>query len=176
MAVLSEHPTVKWFQERSDAATVQAAPLSLDSKWLRLDEGATIITHEINKPFYERTLRAPRTINPDRLAREKRALRLSPVGAKRVMMEETRTIELHHLKDSPHDKGLIVVYLPKEKMLIEVDAYTPLAVDDPPPAVPPPPAVNLYENIERLKLDVDRIAPLHGRIVRLEDLKKTIGK
>jgi len=139
-------------------------------------EGATVITHEINKPFYERTLGAPRTINPDRLAREKRALRLSPVGAKRVMMDESRTIELHHLKDSPHDKGLIVVYLPKEKMLIEVDAYTPLAVDDPPPTVPPPAAVNLYENIERLKLDVDRIAPLHGRIVRLEDLKKTIGK
>jgi len=45
-----------------------------------------------------------------------------------------------------------------------------------PPAVPPPAAVNLYENIERLKLDVDRIVPLHGRIVRLEDLKKTIGK
>jgi hypothetical protein len=105
------------------------------------------------------------------LAREKRALRLSPVGAKRVMTDGTRTIELHHIKDSPHDKGLIVVYLPKEKMLIEVDAYTPLAVDDPPPA-----AVNLYENIERLKLDADRIVPLHGRIVRLEDLKKTIGK
>jgi hypothetical protein len=46
----------------------------------------------------------------------------------------------------------------------------------PPPAVPPAAAVNLYENIERLKLDVDRIVPLHGRIVRLEDLKKTIGK
>jgi glyoxylase-like metal-dependent hydrolase (beta-lactamase superfamily II) len=139
-------------------------------------EGATIITHEINKPFYERTLRAPRTINPDRLARTKRAPRLSPVGAKRVMADKTRTIELHHLKDNPHDKGIIVVYVPKEKMLIEVDAYTPLAVGDPPPAVPPPPAVNLYENIERLKLDVDRIAPLHGRIVSLEDLKKTIGK
>ena len=139
-------------------------------------EGATIITHEINKPFYELTLKAPRTINPDRLAREKRALRLLPVGAKRVMTDETRTIELHLLEDSPHDKGLIVVYLPKEKMLIEVDAYTPLAVDDPPPPVPPPAAFNLYENIERLKLDVDRIVPLHGRIVRLEDLKKTIGK
>ena len=99
-----------------------------------------------------------------------------PVGAKRVMTDETRTIELHLLEDSPHDKGLIVVYLPKEKMLIEVDAYTPLAGDDPPPTVPPPAAVNLYENIERLKLDVDRIVPLHGRIVRLEDLKKTIGK
>jgi len=125
---------------------------------------------------YERTLRAPRTINPDRLARANRAPRLSPAGAKRVMADKARTIELHHLKDNPHDKEIIVVYLPKEKMLIEVDAYTPLAVGDPPPAGQPASAVNLYENIERLKLDVDRGAPLHGRIVRVEDLKKTIGK
>src|SRR5262245_51039567 len=66
------------------------------------------MSNEINKPFYERTLRAPRTINPDRLARAKRAPRLSPVGAKRVMADKTRTIELHHLKDNPHDKGIIV--------------------------------------------------------------------
>src|SRR5512145_2077887 len=36
MALLSEHPTVKWFQERVDAATVEATPLSLDAEWLRL--------------------------------------------------------------------------------------------------------------------------------------------
>jgi hypothetical protein len=92
------------------------------------------------------------------------------------MTDKTRTVELHHLKDNPHDTGIIVAYLPKERVLIEVDAYTPLDVDEAPPAVPPSPAVNLYENIERLKLDIDRIAPLHGRIVRFEDLKKTIGK
>jgi glyoxylase-like metal-dependent hydrolase (beta-lactamase superfamily II) len=139
-------------------------------------EGITIVTHEINKPFYERTLRAPRTINPDRLARAKRRPKLLPIGARHVMADKTRTVELHHLKDNPHDTGIIVVYLPKEKILVQVDAYTPLAVNASPPATPPSPAVNLYENIERLKLDVDRIVPLHGRMVRLEDLKKTIGR
>ena len=36
MRVLSEHPTVKWFQERSEAATVKATSFSLDGDWLRL--------------------------------------------------------------------------------------------------------------------------------------------
>jgi hypothetical protein len=36
--------------------------------------------------------------------------------------------------------------------------------------------VNLYENIERLKLAVDQMLPLHGRIVPLSDLLKAIGK
>jgi NAD-dependent dihydropyrimidine dehydrogenase PreA subunit len=54
MAVLSEHPTVKWFQERSNAATVQGASLSLDAKWLRqlcLEAGADDVGFvEIDRP------------------------------------------------------------------------------------------------------------------------------
>jgi len=54
MAVLSEHPTVKWFKERSDAATVQAAPLCLDAEWLRqlcLEAGADDVGFvEIDRP------------------------------------------------------------------------------------------------------------------------------
>jgi hypothetical protein len=36
--------------------------------------------------------------------------------------------------------------------------------------------VNLHDNIERLKLTVDQLLPLHGRIVPLSDLLKAIGK
>ena len=49
-----------------------------------------------------------------------------------------------------------MVYLPKEKLLIEGDAYTPAAPNAPPPAQPNPFSVNLYENIERLKLAVEQ--------------------
>jgi len=35
--------------------------------------------------------------------------------------------------------------------------------------------VNLYDNINRLKLDVQQIAPLHGRLVTISDLQKSIG-
>jgi hypothetical protein len=36
--------------------------------------------------------------------------------------------------------------------------------------------VNLYENIQRLNLDVSQIVALHGRVVPLAELKRTIGK
>jgi hypothetical protein len=36
--------------------------------------------------------------------------------------------------------------------------------------------VNLYDNIERLKLTVDQLLPLHGRKVPLTELQKAIGK
>jgi hypothetical protein len=36
--------------------------------------------------------------------------------------------------------------------------------------------VNLYDNVERLKLTVDQLLPLHGRKVPLGELQKAIGK
>ena len=42
-------------------------------------EGATIVTHEMNRPYYEKAWAAPRTINPDRLARRTRPRRSRPL-------------------------------------------------------------------------------------------------
>ncbi len=139
-------------------------------------EGATIVTHESNKAFYEATFKAPHTLNPDRLWREKKKAKILAVGAKHVMSDGSRTMELHQIQGNPHNTGFIMAWLPKEKLLVEVDAYTPQAPDAAPPKTPSPASVNLYENIERLKLDVNQIVPLHGRVVTIADLKKTIGK
>jgi len=139
-------------------------------------EGATIITHASNKPFYEKALASPRTVTPDKLAQSGKKATIETMTDKQVLGDDTRTMELHHIKDSTHHDGLIMVYLPKEKLLIEADAYTPAAADAPPPAQANPFSVNLHDNIGGLKLDVDRILPLHGRIVPVSELLKAIGK
>ena len=139
-------------------------------------EGTTIVTHQINAPFYQKTFKAPHTIVPDRQSRAKRNAKILTVGAKHVLSDGTRTLEIHHIQGNPHNDGILMAWLPKEKLLVEVDVYTPLAPNAAPPATPTPATVNLYENIERLNLDVEQIAPLHGRLVTLADLKKTIGK
>ncbi len=47
----------------------------------------------------------------------------------------------------------------------------------PPPPVPSPGTINLYENVLRLKLNVDRIAALHGpRLAMLNDLAIAAGR
>ena len=60
--------------------------------------------------------------------------------------------------------------------VVEADAYTPAAPNASPPAQPNPLNVNLDDNVERLKLAVDQILPLHGRKVPLAELQKWIGK
>lgn len=140
-----------------------------------VDEGATIVTHELNKPYYETAWAAPRTLNPDRLAKSKKTATFETFADKHVLTDGKRTIEIHSIAGNGHNDAFLMVYLPTEKILIEVDAYAPPAAGAPMPAVPSPFAVNLHDNIQRLKLDVRTIAPLHGRTATMADLKAFIS-
>ena len=95
---------------------------------------------------------------------------------KHVFSDGSRSVEVYSIADSGHAQGFNMVYLPKEKILIEGDAYTP----QPPGAKPPAPAnrnnLNLVDNIERSKLAVERILPLHGRMVTIADLYTTASR
>lgn len=138
--------------------------------------GATIITASIYKPYYEKVFAAPHTINPDLLVKAGMKATIEGVNGRRVLSDKAQTIELHVLRDSPHNEGLVVAYFPKDKFLVEADVFTPPPLDAPPPATADPLARNLYDNIQRLKLDVQRIVPIHGRIATIEELKKAIGQ
>ena len=138
--------------------------------------GATIITASVHKPYYERVFANPHTINPDFLAKTGMKAVIEGVGDKRVLSDKTQTMELHVLQKSPHNEGILVAYFPKQKTLVQADLFTPPLLDAAPPAKPDPLALNLYENIQRLKLDVEQIAPIHGRVAKMEELRKAVGK
>jgi glyoxylase-like metal-dependent hydrolase (beta-lactamase superfamily II) len=143
-----------------------------------MDEGATIVTHQSNKAFLERVAKTPHTINPDRLASSKKPVKIQAVGAKGTLTDGTRTVELHLLTNYEHTGDMLVVYLPKEKILGEPDAFTPPATPTTPLVVTAVPyAAALYDNIQRLKLDVQTIAPFHGaRTTTVAELAKAAGK
>ena len=138
-------------------------------------EGAIIVTHAANKPYFEKAFAVPNAVAPDRLARSGKQAQFRTVGDRMTMSDGTRSVELHHIKDSHHTDSFLLVYLPKEKLLIEADAYTPRAPNAPPPKQPDPNHTNLIENIERLKLAVDRILPLHGRVASVAELYTAAG-
>ena len=138
-------------------------------------EGATVITQAQNKPYFERAFATPNTIAPDRLAQSKKKAAFRTVDKKLVLNDGARTVEIHHVDDSHHTDTFLMVYLPKEKLLIEADSYTPAAPNTPPPQVPNPLHTNLIDNLERLKLPVERILPLHGRVVPVGELYTAAG-
>ena len=141
-----------------------------------MDEGATIVTHQMNRPYYEQAWAAPRTLNPDRLAQSKKSAMFDTFTDKQVLTDGKRSIEIYPIAGSGHNDAFALVYLPAEKILVEADAYTPAAANAPPPAAPNPFSVNLNDNIQRLKLDVRQIAALHGpRLTTMADLRGAIG-
>jgi hypothetical protein len=95
---------------------------------------------------------------------------------KRVFSDGTRTVELYLIEGTMHDDGPIMAYLPKEKLLVEADVFTPATLNAAPPAQPNPNSVTLYDDVERLKPTIDQILPLHGRKMPLAELQKWIGK
>lgn len=139
-------------------------------------EGITVITHESSRAFFERALAAPATVTPDRLARSGRKGTVEGVRDRRILSDGSRTVEIYHMAGSPHGDGMLMVYLPKEKLLSQADAFTPPPPNAPPPTAVNPSTINLAENLSRLGLTVDQLLPLHGRIVPLADLNKAIGR
>jgi len=139
-------------------------------------EGATLVTSELSRPFFEATMANPNSIKPDAMQTSGKKATVTGVSGKRTFTDGARVVDVYYIEGSVHANGFLMVHLPKEKLLIEADAYTPGAPNTPAPAVPNALHVNLVQNIERLKLGVDQILPLHGRVVPISELYTAIGK
>ena len=139
-------------------------------------EGATLVTSDLARPWFETILANPNRIAPDAMHRSGRSAKVTGVDGKRMFTDGQRVVEVHDIRDSVHSNGFLMVYLPRERLLIQADAYTPLPPNAAAPSAPNGNIVNLVENIERLGLQVDRILPLHGRMVPVADLYAAIGR
>ena len=84
-------------------------------------------------------------------------------------------MEVHAIAGSGHNDAFAMAYLPRQRLLVEADAWTPTPPGAKPPAVVNPLWINLYDNVQRLRLDVQTIAPLHGAPQSLESLRAAIG-
>ena len=90
-------------------------------------EGITIISSEAAKPYFERTFATPNSINPDALQKSGRKATVMGVASMRDIGTAARPVQVHYIENSVHAQGFNMVWLPRERLLIEADAYTPLA-------------------------------------------------
>ena len=120
-------------------------------------EGATIVTQENNEEFFERALNTPRTLLNDTLAKNPRKATVEAVDEKKVYSDGTRTVEMYHVSPVPHSNGLMVAYIPKEKILFQGDFSLPA------PGQPGNDHVKaLVPILEKLNLDFDRYINVHA--------------
>jgi glyoxylase-like metal-dependent hydrolase (beta-lactamase superfamily II) len=146
-------------------------------------QGATVVTHQANEDFLEDVMLspAPRTLQPDRFSLYypyfsggRRPLPMEAVNQKYVISDGVRTVEMHPMQGLNHNSNMLIVYFPKERILVNADLYTPPAQG----AQPPMPNANmrsLQQNINRLKLDVAQHVPIHGQPGPADQLRTIVG-
>jgi glyoxylase-like metal-dependent hydrolase (beta-lactamase superfamily II) len=135
-------------------------------------EGATIITQKNNEEFLSKALNTPRTLMTDTLAKNPKKAKIETVLEKRVYSDGTRTVEMYHVYPAPHSNGLIIAYIPKEKVLFQGD----FSVNPGEPANDHVKA--LVPVLERLNLDFDRYINVHASAApqTKADVWKAVGK
>ena len=139
-------------------------------------EGVPIITHESHRKYYEEQIfKNPHSLNPDRLARMPRAPIIETMKDKRVLTDGNMVLEIYLMREQLHTEGLLMVYVPKEKMLIQADAYIPRPGAPPLPA-PSPHTINLVDNVSRLKLNVERVVHIHGGSSPYSEVRAAAGR
>src|SRR5207253_11187360 len=135
-------------------------------------KGATSLAQEENVPFVKTVLSRPKTIRPDSLAKVSNITpSVDSVKGVRSLTDGERTIELREISN-PHSSGMLVAYLPREKVLFVSDLFTPGTPVDAANRNGIDNAAALYSAITGANLEVDRIVGGHGDIAPLRDLAK----
>lgn len=130
-------------------------------------EGMDVITQSGNREWVGNMAKRPHTIQPDTLAKKPTRLVVEGVDDSREITDNVMTVMLYHVAGNPHSDTLLMAYFPRDRVIVEVDAYSP-------GAGPHIYAANLLENIEKRKLLVNRIVPLHGSIGTFADFRKAV--
>jgi hypothetical protein len=115
----------------------------------------------------------PRTLLNDTLARNPKKATIETVAAKKVYSDGTRTVEMYHTDPVPHSNGLLIAFIPKEKILFQGDFSLPAAGQPPNDHIKA-----LVPVLEKLNLDFERYLPVHAPAApqTKADLWKAVGK
>ncbi len=145
-------------------------------------EGSTIITSEMNKDYYENVvLKNSHALAPDRLTEDPKPAKFIWVKEKYELSDGDRTLDIYWVHGAGHTANLLMSYLPKEKVLFITDIFNQFGEprpNDPPAGIVTPYYAALGANLKRLNLEVQQIAPSHGKAVVSVDIlnKLLVGK
>ena len=113
-------------------------------------------------PTYE-----PRTVSPDIVSRWpptelSEGYNYEAVQENYVITDNRRILRVYYVQPLRHVEGMLMAYLPAERIAFQADLFD---THEPPRAAQLPAMNSLANQVSRMKLDVDLLAPVHGRPV-----------
>ena len=144
-------------------------------------EGTTIVTTPGNRPFIQSLAAARFEISPDALARNPHSLSIETIANKnRTFADNRHEVEVHDIGPIDHAREMVVVYLPRERILFQSDLFNPIIPGEPVSldsvyhGIAASDSASLLKFIEVKNWKVERIVGSHGRIATFEELKRSV--
>jgi len=139
-------------------------------------EDALIVTQESNFNYYEGIVfdLRPRMVQPDRLSLAPRQVHYLLVKDKRTITDGERSLDVMHMENLEHANDMLMVWLPKEKIIVEADMYNPAPAGQPQPPVNAQ-NMNFLYNLERWGINPETIVSIHTGVHPMSDFLKVVG-
>jgi hypothetical protein len=100
---------------------------------------------------------------------------LEDVDENYALTDGERFMTIHYVQGlNVHAEGMLMAFLPKEKILIEADMFDSPAPGEKPAEAGAPARRALLNNVKQIGLDVKTIAPIHGRAVAWSEFLKAV--
>jgi glyoxylase-like metal-dependent hydrolase (beta-lactamase superfamily II) len=142
--------------------------------------GSTIITHWKNFDFYNKDVLnfAPRTLKPDMVSlwpptELAEGYFYELLRENYVLSDGTRNLNVYYLHPLQHVEGMLIAYLPRERLLIEADVVNGGSTLS---TAPTRDQNSLFNAAKVLRLDPATIVPIHGDPVPWADFVKMISR
>jgi glyoxylase-like metal-dependent hydrolase (beta-lactamase superfamily II) len=139
--------------------------------------GATIVTHAKNYDFYNRDVLnyTPRTVQPDMVSlwpptELTEGYNIETIRENFTIADDTRRLHVYYVQPLQHVEGMLMVYLPRERLIVEADL-----VDTHLPLAPTAAGRALINQVRALRLDVAQVVPIHGQPMAWADVVKAVA-
>jgi glyoxylase-like metal-dependent hydrolase (beta-lactamase superfamily II) len=131
--------------------------------------GATIVTHMKNLTFLNRDVLnyEPPTMKPDIVSKWpptelSEGYNYEAVQESYAITDNRRILRVYYVQPLRHVEGMLMAWLPAERIAFEADLFD---THEPPGAAQLASMRTLATQVERMKLDVAMLAPVHGKPV-----------
>jgi glyoxylase-like metal-dependent hydrolase (beta-lactamase superfamily II) len=141
--------------------------------------GSTIVTHRKAIDFLNRDVlnyRA-RTVVPDIVSlwpptELSEGYNFEAINENFVITDNARILRVYYVQPLQHVSGMLMAYLPTERIAFEADLFD---THEPPPGTQTPAMRSLSNQVQRMKLDVATLAPVHGKPVPWSTFTTAMG-
>jgi glyoxylase-like metal-dependent hydrolase (beta-lactamase superfamily II) len=131
--------------------------------------GATVVVHMKNIKFLNRDVLTytPRTVKPDILSlypptEVAEGYNYEAIQENFVITDNSRILRVNYVQPLQHVTGMLMAYLPTERIAFEADLFD---THEPPRPAQLPAMRSLHNQVQRMKLDIATLAPVHGKPV-----------